>query len=508
MWWALLAGLLIFNKPFASIGHPPLFISEIAIAVALVVALIGWRSAFRDPLASSLAFRLIVAFGLLGVVRACFDVPKFGWLALRDSVIAGYGITAFIAAYVWTARTDRTSPMKIVRVVLPAIVSLAALWAALRVFGWIDPASWGSFSGVGQGKADLYAVSVAAAAWVWFTRAGAFFPREGDDPTAGWGERSAWALFALAGAATAAALVAMHRFQIRSVTVGLALAFAAAVVSFAFSLRRKILLGLLVAIALIVAGPARILRPLDVFKSVDTEYQLSAGLDPAPPKLPPAAVSAPTASPASEVPAPTPPSAPPPPHLDVETPRQDIINPAPTTWQESLERMTSVIDPDPSHLQSSAGIAGAYNVRWRAIFWVRCTHCVLHQAPFFGLGFGQNLTELMRDTPAWPLFVPSQQLDPPNRSPHCAHITVLTRMGLVGLLLWLSILALVSVGALRKIWRCGRTRDREKFWDGLMLLGVWLILLSAMSFGVILEGPMGGIWFWSLTGFMAHWNCE
>jgi hypothetical protein len=38
------------------------------------------------------------------------------------------------------------------------------------------------------------------------------------------------------------------------------------------------------------------------------------------------------------------------------------------------------------------------------------------------------------------------------------------------------------------------------------LLGVWLIWLCAMSFGVVLEGPMGGMWFWALTGVLASWN--
>ena len=49
---------------------------------------------------------------------------------------------------------------------------------------------------------------------------------------------------------------------------------------------------------------------------------------------------------------------------------------------------------------------------------------------------------------------------------------------------------------------------RLEFYDILALFGVWVIYLWAMSFGVILEGPMGGIWFWSVTGALALWSAS
>jgi hypothetical protein len=142
----------------------------------------------------------------------------------------------------------------------------------------------------------------------------------------------------------------------------------------------------------------------------------------------------------------------------------------------------------------------------------------MSRAPVFGIGLGTNLTYLLRNTPAWPIFIDSVRLDPPNRNPHCAHVTIFTRLGLLGLALWLGILGTVCVCALRTCWYHRQRASspdlapeeaalhRTHFWDGVTVLGVWLIYLWAMSFGVVLEGPFGGIWFWALTGVLAWWS--
>jgi O-antigen ligase len=90
------------------------------------------------------------------------------------------------------------------------------------------------------------------------------------------------------------------------------------------------------------------------------------------------------------------------------------------------------------------------------------------------------------------------------RSPHNFNVTVFARMGTVGLLLWAVILA-VGIGALfRRVWRGsagGRTytterRDELAFW---VLMLVCTVVNS--SFGVLMEGPVLGIWFWFALGF-------
>lgn len=87
------------------------------------------------------------------------------------------------------------------------------------------------------------------------------------------------------------------------------------------------------------------------------------------------------------------------------------------------------------------------------------------------------------------------------RSPHNAHLNVLARGGVPGALLWatlhLSLLAALFVAYLRR-----RAEGR----DGWARLDLWLLAyLIAFhvnaSFDVFLEGPQGGIWFWTLVGF-------
>ena len=51
--------------------------------------------------------------------------------------------------------------MKTVRLCLPIVVSLAATWATLLVFGQINPAEWGSWSSLGQGKAVAWRNGIA-----------------------------------------------------------------------------------------------------------------------------------------------------------------------------------------------------------------------------------------------------------------------------------------------------------------------------------------------------------
>ena len=183
------------------------------------------------------------------------------------------------------------------------------------------------------------------------------------------------------------------------------------------------------------------------------------------------------------------------------------------------ERWRSLFSPDEAQFRTAQGRLGAHAIKWRVVFWLRCAHYTLEQAPLLGVGFGTNLTNLLRNTKAWPMYIDSMRVDPPNRSPHNAHVTVLTRLGLPGFALWLAILAAVLWGALQTCWHHRRLASaqaaaepdaaalhREGFWDGLALLGVWLIYLWAMTFGVVLEGPMGGVWFWALTGVLVWWR--
>lgn len=85
------------------------------------------------------------------------------------------------------------------------------------------------------------------------------------------------------------------------------------------------------------------------------------------------------------------------------------------------------------------------------------------------------------------------------RSPHNAFMTVLARSGVPGLALWVAFLAALALWLLREaVLSPPSERHRRAFaaW-GLAYLAAFL---ANSSFDVYLEGPMGGIWFWSVIG--------
>jgi O-antigen ligase len=87
------------------------------------------------------------------------------------------------------------------------------------------------------------------------------------------------------------------------------------------------------------------------------------------------------------------------------------------------------------------------------------------------------------------------------RSPHSIHFSILARTGVPGLLLWIG---LNLAFAARMIQGFVHARRRGNlFWaqiDGWVLV-YWLAFLINASFDVYIEGPQGGIWFWSVVGF-------
>jgi len=154
---------------------------------------------------------------------------------------------------------------------------------------------------------------------------------------------------------------------------------------------------------------------------------------------------------------------------------------------------------DVQKLKTEEGKNALLHLEWRSKFWQRCISQTTEKAPVFGLGFGSNLTELLRDTPEWWRYIESQQLNPPNRSPHNATVTIYARLGMVGLALWLGILIGTFVKGLRYC-RSRLVNSTSDFYAALTVFGTWVIYVAYMSVGVVLENPFGGIWFWVLTG--------
>jgi hypothetical protein len=135
---------------------------------------------------------------------------------------------------------------------------------------------------------------------------------------------------------------------------------------------------------------------------------------------------------------------------------------------------------------------------WRLIWWQRLQDEVMRRNPAFGLGFGESLH----------LYHPLlESIDDPfvARSPHNINVTVFTRMGLAGLALWALTIA-IGIGYVYVRAYTGRTSDGKHYSpERRNELAFWTMMTVATfvnsSFGVLMEGPVLGIWFWFALGF-------
>jgi hypothetical protein len=127
------------------------------------------------------------------------------------------------------------------------------------------------------------------------------------------------------------------------------------------------------------------------------------------------------------------------------------------------------------------------NNRFRRVWWRSVADETIERSPFFGLGFGADLAAR---------FLTNYDLvgaeDFTARSPHSVIMTVFGRMGTLGLLLFLTIAAMMA----RSTMLAFRQRDYRTM--GLWSV-VWVLWFSA-CFGVVLEGPMGAVVFWTILG--------
>jgi O-antigen ligase len=134
-------------------------------------------------------------------------------------------------------------------------------------------------------------------------------------------------------------------------------------------------------------------------------------------------------------------------------------------------------------------------VTWRIDWWHEIIGYTLH-GPYFwtGKGFGINLAAADGFQGA------TDALKEPLRSPHNSHLTILARAGVPGFLLWAGVCAAWTATMVRRIVEA-RLRGQDT-WARLFvfILGYWMAVAIDAAFDVALEGPMLGIWFWTLFG--------
>ncbi|MBD2594935.1 O-antigen ligase family protein [Nostoc spongiaeforme FACHB-130] len=157
-----------------------------------------------------------------------------------------------------------------------------------------------------------------------------------------------------------------------------------------------------------------------------------------------------------------------------------IVNPG--IFEPLLDKVLSIF-VDNNERQGSK----EYRLEW----WTYLIKSTLSDYFWTGRGFGFNLGAGTGFDPLGNGAV---------RSPHNGHITVLSRTGVPGFVLWLIIQLGWAASILSKYLQC-RKKGQTK-WSGifLTLLTYWVASMTVTSFEVIIEGPTGGIWLWTMYG--------
>jgi O-antigen ligase len=152
-----------------------------------------------------------------------------------------------------------------------------------------------------------------------------------------------------------------------------------------------------------------------------------------------------------------------------------------------------------NNVESIVGRSEASNLdgtkTWRLRWWQAIQDYTL-RGPYFwtGKGFGVNLAE---DDG---YVVGAEGGGAPVRAPHNVHLGILARAGVPGLALWIGLL-LCWFGMLARSYVVALRHGDERAAKLFIWIGCYgLSMLINASFDVALEGPMLGIWFWSLIG--------
>jgi hypothetical protein len=157
----------------------------------------------------------------------------------------------------------------------------------------------------------------------------------------------------------------------------------------------------------------------------------------------------------------------------------------PATIEQLIDNITSIFSST-----DDGGLEGTKQFRlewWGTIV----DYTVLGDYFWTGKGFGVNLA----DADGF-----QSTADHSLRAPHNSHMTVLARMGVPGLALWLALQAVFAIGLLRAIGNLRRSGDTSMAVFGAWILVYWFAMMIDTSFDPYLEGPQGGIWFWTVFG--------
>lgn len=157
------------------------------------------------------------------------------------------------------------------------------------------------------------------------------------------------------------------------------------------------------------------------------------------------------------------------------------------------DNLASVMNPGAPEAQDEDALAGT--VQWRTDFWAD----ILEENAFgeraiTGVGFGVNLAERYD--------LAARSGEQALRNAHNSHLSVLARLGLPGIALWLLAWAALAVEWTKAYRRLGASANHAwlLLWVGAALPG----LLFNAIFDPTLEGPQIAFWLWALVGIASQ----
>lgn len=129
---------------------------------------------------------------------------------------------------------------------------------------------------------------------------------------------------------------------------------------------------------------------------------------------------------------------------------------------------------------------------WRLAWWTKIVDYTV-DGPYFwyGKGFGVNLA----DDDGFQV-----NADGSLRAPHNGHLELLARGGVPMLALWVLVQIAFGITLLRAALRAHAAGLDQWVKVCGWIIAYWLAALVNASFDVYLQGPMGGIWYWSMVG--------